>query len=217
MLPIRSTETVQPASLHQRTKRSRPWRSRSVSASRQTPPLSVAPILAISIRLCHRRSPLTRRFLPVVVSLMTLLEWFQLLGGLPQRVVGMLEPGERLPPGRDLDHADTACHRASIHAEIAADTLLVDHLVAPLAVGLEGGDRLVRGIFAGDMAEAALDAGVLVDAGHDLVVEIEMLPVGHVGQRAADDGVEPIVAPRVEPVAEAVHHVVDDLEAVMHG
>src|SRR5262245_37940461 len=47
---------VQPAALAQRTKRSRPWRSRSVKAMRQPPPFSVPPISASSIRLDHSRS-----------------------------------------------------------------------------------------------------------------------------------------------------------------
>ena len=62
MLPILSIRTVQPASSHQRTNRSRAALSTSVSASRQTPPLSVAPIFAISMRLAHRRSPSTLMF-----------------------------------------------------------------------------------------------------------------------------------------------------------
>src|ERR1700677_4603956 len=56
-LPIWSTVTVQPASLAQLTIRSRLSLSRSVSARRQTPPLGVAPIFAIVIRLSHRRLP----------------------------------------------------------------------------------------------------------------------------------------------------------------
>src|SRR3546814_9431064 len=60
MLPILSTAMAQPASLHQRTKRSRPSRSKSLSARRQLPPATPGPIFAISIRLSHRRSPFTR-------------------------------------------------------------------------------------------------------------------------------------------------------------
>ena len=66
MLPIWSIVTVQPASLHQPTNRSRPCPSRSVSARRQTPPFGVAPILAISIRLAHRRLPLIFMVTPSV-------------------------------------------------------------------------------------------------------------------------------------------------------
>ena len=67
MLPILSMPTLQPASSHQRTKRSRAALSTSVSASRQTPPFSVAPIFAISIRLAHRRSPSTLMFRTVTL------------------------------------------------------------------------------------------------------------------------------------------------------
>jgi NAD(P)-dependent dehydrogenase (short-subunit alcohol dehydrogenase family) len=50
-----SMRSVQPASRAQRANSSRAWRSSSVSASRQTPPLGVAPIPASVIRLAHRR------------------------------------------------------------------------------------------------------------------------------------------------------------------
>src|SRR5882672_7690866 len=62
MLPILSTPIVQPASLDQRTNRSRACLSRSVSASRFTPPFSVAAILSNNIRLSHNRSLLMRMF-----------------------------------------------------------------------------------------------------------------------------------------------------------
>ena len=49
------------------------------------------------------------------------------------------------------------------------------------------GDRLVRGVLADDVAAAALDAEVLVDARLGDVVEVEVLPVGDVGHGAADE------------------------------
>src|SRR3546814_20522036 len=72
----------------------------------------------------------------------------------------------------DLDHGDAALDRADVHAEIAADAFGVDHLVALRAVVLDGGNGLVRGVLAGDVAEAALDAAVLVYPGDDLVVHV---------------------------------------------
>ena len=56
MLPIASTETSKPSSSHQRRKRPRASPSSSDRASRRTPPRSVAPSFAISIRRAHRRS-----------------------------------------------------------------------------------------------------------------------------------------------------------------
>jgi hypothetical protein len=50
MLPILSTRMMQ-----------RAWPSRSLAASRHTPPFGVAPISANAIRLAHNRSPLTSR------------------------------------------------------------------------------------------------------------------------------------------------------------
>ena len=79
------------------------------------------------------------------------------------------------------------------------------------------GDRLVRGVLAGDVAAAAFDAGILVDVRLGDVVEVEILPVGDVGRGAADDVVERGMALLVHPVLEAGDHLLDDLEAVGHG
>ena len=62
ILPTLSTVTVQPASSAHLTNRSRPWPSNSVPARRATPPFGVAPILAISIKLSHKRALLIFRF-----------------------------------------------------------------------------------------------------------------------------------------------------------
>src|SRR5215475_12793809 len=157
MLPILSILMVQPAFLHQAMKRSRASRSRSVSARRQTPPFCVAPIFAISIRLSHSRSPSTLRLVATRLS-SSLLR--RLLGHRVARILGPVQIGLA---GIDRDHADAIRHRADMLAEIAADAFLGDHLITPLAVDPLGRDRLVRGVLAGDVAEAAFDALVLVD------------------------------------------------------
>ena len=67
------------------------------------------------------------------------------------------------------------------------------------------------------MAQTALDAGVLVDARDDLVVEIELLPTHIVGHGAAAEVADGAVALLVHPVRQAVDHVLDDLESLVHG
>src|SRR5438034_322525 len=102
----------------------------------------------------------------------------------------MVDPGDRLLAGLHLDHADAAGDRAGMHAEIAADALGIDHLVAPADAVLVLADRLMRGVLAGDVTEPAFDAERLIDAGHGLVAEIEMLPVGDVRHRPGDHPAE---------------------------
>ena len=48
-------------------------------------------------------------------------------------------------------------------------------------------DRLVAGVLAGGIAAAALDAQILVDLRLGHVVEVQILPVGDVGHRPADE------------------------------
>ena len=78
-------------------------------------------------------------------------------------------------------------------------------------------NALVRAIPAGDVAEIAADARVAVDARHDPVIEIEVLPLGDLGQREAAEIVEGAEAFFVHPVGEAVDHVFHDAIAVVHG
>src|SRR3546814_11455026 len=67
------------------------------------------------------------------------------------------------------------------------------------------------------MAQAALDAFLRVDLGDDLVLQIEILPVRNIGNRQALEIADPGIALFIHPAAEAVDHVVNDAEAVMHG
>ena len=63
---------------------------------------------------------------------------------------------------RERAQGDALVDRAHRHAQVAADAFLVLDLEVALAVAARR-DRLVRGVFAGDVAAAALDALALVD------------------------------------------------------
>src|SRR3546814_11027416 len=129
MLPILSTAMEQPASWHQRTKRSRPSRSSSLSARRQLPPATPGPIFAISMRLSHRRSPFTFRFLRLTASIVCLLS--RLLAEGIARVLGPVHVALAVV---DLDHGDAALDRPHVQPEIEAAAFGVDHLVALASV-----------------------------------------------------------------------------------
>ena len=113
-------------------------------------------------------------------------------------------------------HGDAIFHRADRDAEIAADAFLVDHLELAHPVD-HVGDCLMRGVLAGDVAAAALDAEVLVDLRLGDVVEVEVAPVGDIGHRAAGEVRYPLVAGLAHPVLQALDHLLDDLEAIGHG
>jgi hypothetical protein len=61
MLPSASTETVSPASSHQRAKRLRTSRSEAERANRRRPPALPGPIFPDSISIDQSRSPSMRR------------------------------------------------------------------------------------------------------------------------------------------------------------
>ena len=56
-----------------------------------------------------------------------------------------------------------------------------------------------------------------MDAGDDLVVQIEMLPLGDLGDGEAAEIVEGGEAFLIHPIRQAIDHVFDDAEAVVHG
>ena len=64
--------------------------------------------------------------------------------------------------GRYLFHGDAVFNRAYIDAQVAADTFLIDHFKTALSIN-QIGDRLVRGVLAGNVAAPAFDAAVLID------------------------------------------------------
>ena len=83
-------------------------------------------------------------------------------------------------------HLDAVLHRAGDLAQVAAHTLLIDHLVFVRAVRLlEAGHGLVRGVLTSDMATTATDARVLIDFRDHLIVDVQVLPVRGVAHRAA--------------------------------
>src|SRR5579885_1012343 len=77
-------------------------------------------------------------------------------------------------------------------------------------------NALVGTIPAGGVAEGAADAFFLVDAGDDLVVEVEVLPLLNARKREAAKIIDARETFSAHPVGEAVGHVLDDAIAVMH-
>ena len=111
-------------------------------------------------------------------------------------------------------HGDAVLDRADIDAEIAADAFGVDHLEMAAAV-LRRGDRLMRGVLADDVAAAAFDAEVLVDARLGDVVEVEILPVGDDWARRGRRDRRASSASRRDS-GQAGDHLLDDPEAIGH-
>jgi TetR/AcrR family transcriptional regulator len=79
-------------------------------------------------------------------------------------IARIMVPVQKRLAGVHRHHLDAVRHRAGDLAQVAAHALIIDHFIFMRAVGLlQAGDRLVRGVLAGDVAAPATDAGVLVD------------------------------------------------------
>ena len=136
---------------------------------------------------------------------------FQLIGG---------------PAGVDFFHRDAVLHRADQRAQIAAHAFFFDdarHVHAE-AVGiflccrrLVRLDALVRAVLAGDVAELAADAEFGIDLRDDFVIQIEVAPIPHVRHGAAAEILDGAEAMIVHVLREAVDHILDDAESVVHG
>src|SRR5688572_10298263 len=132
------------------------------------------------------------------------------------RVDRVLFPSELRPAGVDRLHRDAAVDGTDQAAQVAADAgLLVDLAVGATVVG-PALDRLVRAVLAGRVAEAATDALLLIDLGDDLVVEVELLPARVTRDGRPDQLLRRGQAALEQVVREAVDHVLDDAEAVVH-
>ena len=95
----------------------------------------------------------------------------------------------------------------------------VPHAIGRQVIGRRApvpSDRLVAAVLAGDVAEPAVDALVLVDPGDDLVVQVELAPRLDPRHRAADDVADRLEALLAHPAFEAARQVLDDPESVMH-
>ncbi len=77
-------------------------------------------------------------------------------------------------------------------------------------------DALMSAVPACDVAEGTTDTRLLVDVGHDLVVQVEMLPLGDASDGQAAKILECGKAFGAHPVLESLGHVFDDAIAVVH-
>src|SRR5262245_21080312 len=127
-----------------------------------------------------------------------------------RRISLVLFPGQWWPPGVDTHHADAARGRTNQAAQVTAHASVVDDLDVGARVLGARANRLMRAIVASDVAKTAADTLLLIDAGDDLVVEVELFPTRHGRQRAPDDVVDRAEALCVEIVVQPIDHVLDD-------
>ena len=116
-----------------------------------------------------------------------------------------------------LLHGDAIGDGAHELAEVAAYALFFFDGVGVVGLAVLEGNGLVGGVFAGNVAETAVDALVLVDVGDVVVVDVEVFPMGEGGHALANEiggGGETFF---VHPVAEPFAQVFDNAEAMLHG
>ena len=69
-------------------------------------------------------------------------------------------------------HRDTIAHGADQFTQIAADTFLFLNAVRVIGIAFFEGNRLMGSVFAGDVAQAAVNTFVLIDIGNNVEIEV---------------------------------------------
>ena len=125
-------------------------------------------------------------------------------------------PGARFGPRaiREAQYTSGSINSLQLDVEPFEVLTVVD---AGDAGALHQADALVGGVLAGDEAELAADALVLVDVGDDAVVQVELAPVAHAVGRQPDHVGHAREALRVHPARQPVDQVAHHAEAVLHG
>ncbi len=77
-------------------------------------------------------------------------------------------------------------------------------------------DALVGAVPAGDVAEIAADAFFGMNAGDDLVVQVQMFPLGDFRNRVTEEIADRRKAFCVHPIAQPIDHVFHDAVAIVH-
>jgi hypothetical protein len=78
-------------------------------------------------------------------------------------------------------HGNAIINRANELAEVAADTFFLFYGVRVIRFTVFEMDGLMRCIFTGNIAKAAMDALVLVDVGDVVVVDVQIFPMRNSG------------------------------------
>lgn len=77
-----------------------------------------------------------------------------------------------------FDHGDAIGDGADQLAEVATHAFFFLDRVRVIGMALAEVDGLVGGVFAGDITEAAVDAFCRIDMCYDMIVEVQVLPMG---------------------------------------
>ena len=83
--------------------------------------------------------------------------------------------------------------------------------------GVSTCDALMRAVFACGVAKLAADAQIGVNLRDDLVIQIEIAPIHHIGNGAAAKILDGAIAVVVHVGVQAVGHILDNAKAVVHG
>src|SRR6266702_3843581 len=124
------------------------------------------------------------------------------------------------------NHGDAIVHRADNRAEIATDTIFFANFgnrfagdasrAEAVAVRVHQVNALVSAVFAGDVAQIAADAPLVIDPGDPLIVQVQGFPVLQRRHGLAHKFRHAPESIGVQVIVQSLDHVLHDAEAVVH-
>lgn len=81
-----------------------------------------------------------------------------------------------------LYHGDTPVNRTYQFAEIASHAFFFFDGIGIVRLAVPQIDGLMRSILAGDVTKATVDTLVLIDVGNNVVIDIQIFPMGEMGE-----------------------------------
>ena len=101
-------------------------------------------------------------------------------------------------------HADAIFNGTDEGAEITSHTFRLFDGISVVGLPVAEVNGLMGGVFAGDIAESAMNALALVNICNDVVVDVQIFPISQGRQRGSDEIAGAFISLLIHPVAHAL-------------
>src|SRR5436190_8696245 len=135
-----------------------------------------------------------------------------------QRQSSLLElyPIEILRRYTMLFHSNTIINRAKELAEIAAYTFIFFYSVRVVRFAIFKMDRLMSGIFTGNITQPAMNTFILVDLCNMMIVDIKIFPMRKCRNTFSNKVIQRFISFFIHPVVKPFAEIINDPETEFH-
>src|SRR6478752_5594846 len=115
-----------------------------------------------------------------------------------------------------LFHSNTIFNRAKEFAEIAADTFIFFYSVGVVRFAIFKMDRLMCGIFTGNITKPAMNTFILVDLCNMMIVDIKIFPMRKCSHTFSNKVIQRFKSFFIHPVIKPFAEIINDPESMFH-